>query len=1103
MGLPLLRGTTEGADCDGCPFSRDGKPHNAVVSEYPADPAFLVVGEGPGRTEVLMRRPFVGPSGQVLDKALKAAGRNRDEVFIGNSTLCLPTKDNDVSLRELAGKACHRRLMKELAKFPGKPILTLGAVAARAIIPKEVFDAIDPPEVAPSHKRKQKDKQAAIHKAEQVKSKKLAKLKDARFVQLINQFVDDKVGESWRKELRKTVEAQFGTLKVPKGEKLSKTATAQNKEIRNKRFQAIVNDLYENHNDVYTTIKDKVDKEFENAKLEDIQRKLKDEKEDKKQLSFFDNTFENTLNKNILAFGKDGEKPAAVKKRLEKENPKLLKQFIKDADDAAKQLQFNALEDKEKTARLAVEAEAKAKQTKKKSNKKVGISDIAGTVFKVTIDDGTNVERIVIPAVHPAAILRGGGKAILGSHTPDLAFWNIVSDAAKVNAISQGKDICLDFPINVEFEDSQKAADLFWEFYRRAIDAGSFALDLETYVEDPDRHHALQAYVAKIRAIGLATNDWAMSVIWDLLPSWCLALLKYLLLSENTTIIYHNGLYDRTVLAANGFPSAGLWDDTLLAHHATFPGAAHNLQSVTAQFYGVTPWKSEFRNNAETPEKLVRYCARDTYATRKDENALTVWIKRTATERIYELDKKMSTCATGMHLDGVPVSREENNALLTQFISARDESKARVDEMANDPKTLELIWHHLALEQARKQRKSDPEMFSERHKLRVNEMKDKYDRGKWWWKVSANQQIAALLRAKGVQLTELTPTGATKVNKEILESLVEVPIVRDVLRYRENDKLISTFVWPLFDRHLKDGGISYGFADEDDRVHPIWNVHRIAGRWSSGDPVVSNIPKSKVKKMPDGSKKILRPNIRKQYVARARRLFVGFDFAQLEARILALLSKDEWLCGVFASGLDLHREAARIIWPEFDSCDESVQKQLRDNAKPFEYGAFYGADPETLFKALIKEGYAIKREDVYAAYHTLMGKLIGVAKYQTDIFEFASKQPHTLTSFLWGRRRVFPLGQVDRNETLNWPIQTTAADIMNFGLSLMMDRLKKYHQAFPILQIHDAVVFECWEEDAAAIAVDVKECFTQEYSVDNVTVLFPVDIKIANCWADV
>lgn len=1101
MSLPLLRGTTDGADCENCPFSRDGKPHNAVVSEYPEDPAFLVVGEGPGRNEVLWRRPFVGESGKILDKAIAATGRKREEVGILNSTLCFPTKD-DVAIKEQAGKACHRRLMKELARFPGKPILTLGAVAARAIIPKEVLDAIDPPEVAPSHKRKQKDKQAALHKAEQVKAKKLAKLKDDRFVQLINQFIDDKAGEPWRRELKKRVEEEFKTAKASKGEKLSKATNTHNKEVRNKRFQAIVNFLYENYNDVYTEIKTKVDKEFENAKLEDIQKKLKEEKEDKKQLSFFDNSFETTLNNNILAAGKDGEKLAAIKKRLEKEDPKLLKRFVKEADEEAKKLQFNALEDKERGLRLAAEAEEKAKQAKKKSKKKVGISDIAGTVFKVTIADGTGIERVVIPAVHPAAILRGGGKAILGSHTPDLAFWNIVSDAAKVNAIAQGKDIFLDFPIHVEYEDKDKAADLFYEFYRRAIDGGSFALDLETYVDDPDRHHALQAYVAKIRAIGLATNDWSMSVLWELLPSWALALLKYLLLSEKYTIILHNGLYDRTVLAANGFPSAGPWEDTLLQHHSTFPGAAHNLQSVTAQFYGVTPWKSEFRNNAETPEKLVRYCARDTYATRKDENALTVWIKRTNTERCYDLDKKMSACATGMHLDGVPVSREENDALLSQFITARDESKQRVEEMAEDPKTIELIWHHLALEQARKQRKSDPEMFSERHKLRVGEMKEKFDRGKWWWKVSANQHVAALLRAKGVQLTELTPTGATKVNKEILESLVEVPIVRDVLKYRENDKLISTFVWPLFDRHLKDGGISYGFADENDRVHPIWNVHRISGRWSSGDPVVSNIPKSKIKKMPDGSKKVLRPNIRKQYVARKHRLFVGFDYGQLEARILALLSKDEWLCNVFATGLDIHREAARIIWPEFDSCNESIQKQLRDNAKPFEYGAFYGADPETLYKALIKEGYAIERADVYKAYHTLMDRLHGVARYQTNIFEFASKPPFTLTSFLWGRRRVFPLGQVDRNETLNWPIQTAAADIMNFGMSLMVDRLMKYRNAYPVLQIHDAAVFECWEEDAQPIAKDVDDCFAQEHCIDGVTVPFPVDIKISNCWAE-
>lgn len=1106
MAPPLLRGTTEYADCANCPFARNGQPNNPVLAEFPEKPAFLLIGDHPGRNETLFRRPFIGETGKIVEKMLGASGRTRSEVLIGNAFLCLPT--DDPHLKEQAAKACSMRLKMELRRFPGVPILSLGSIAARAIIPKATLDAIDPPEGAPSHKRKQKAKLATLNKAAQAQARKLDKLRDQLKVQYLDAFIKT---QDFRQALLKDLAIRYP--RPPKLEKgVSSALRAKHKEAftesTRKRHLAVIEYLQKHDEKTLTAILQRVDDELEANSIEVIWAQQKAERLTKKTQTREERIRREALSEIYVRSGLADPGTKALTKaqldkiegKLTKENPALLEKLRQQATLAANKILTEDLVQREATQRAQAAGQEELEKQKKRHHKKIGITDIAGTVFKVDVD-GTG-ERVVIPTINPAAIMRSAGRALLGAHTPDLAFWNVVSDAAKLNAIANGKDIFLHFPIQVEWNDSVRAAELFLEFYRRALDHGSFALDLETYVEDNERHHALQAYKAKIRAIGFATDDWAISVLWDLLPSWCLALLKYLLLSQRVTKIYHNGLYDRTVLAANSFPSAGPWQDTLLKHHVTFPGAAHGLQTVTAQFYAVTPWKSEFRNNEETPEALTKYNAKDTFSTKKIDNALTVWIQRTNTERIYDLDKKMSACASGMHLDGVPVNREANQELLTQFLTARTESRERVEAITRDPETLKLIWHHLAFEQAGKRRKLDPESFTERHKLRMAEMAEASEKRKWFWKISANQHVAALLRSQGVQLMARTQTGLTKVNKEILEALVEVPAVREVLRFRENDKLISTFIWPLFDRELADGSVSYGFADPDDRVHPIWSIHKISGRWASSDPVCSNIPKSKIRKMPDGSKKILRPNIRRQFIAPPRRTFVGFDFAQLEARILAMVSKDAFLCWVFNSKLDIHREAARIIWPEFDTLNESFQKQLRDNAKPFEYGAFYGADPSTLYKQLLKEGYAITEADVYKAYFTLMNKLQGVAAYQQNVVDFAMKPPFTLQTFLMQRKRIFPLGNADRNECLNWPIQAAGADIMNFGMSRMMERIVNYRQAFPILQIHDAAVFECWEDDAEAILADVIECFTQEHVVDGVTIPFPVDAKIARSWAD-
>lgn len=1058
----LNRGTAALAQCDKCPFSKYDKPNAPVFSEYPDDPLFVVIGEGPGRNEVLLKRPFVGPSGQVVNKMLKWAGVDREKVFVGNATLCQPIGAADEALKLEAAKACSARLKMELKKFPGKPVLALGGVAAKALIPEDVLLAIEPPDKLPSHKRKVKSKLK-----EEARKKRLDAAQQKRRLTVLTE------------QALKEFPPEDGT-KAAKKQAAANAALVAEQRLGQMTGNAALGDVH--------AIEQlgQLDQEVNRwLKLGSLRQQLFDQHmKDKHRPGQKKPTRRLMTSLAVEALermekGAARGESAAITKLVELE--------------ACVEAILNPPPKEKKPAAPNPNAPPKKKRG-------VGISDIASTHFRIDLKDSTG-ERSLIPTIHPAAILRGGGKVLAGTHTPDLAFWNLVSDTAKVKALALGHPVQLTFNIETEYENSQRAAELFLRIYHAAIEHGEYALDLETYVEDDERHHALQAYMAKVRALGLATPTYSVSVLWDLLPAWCFHLLRTLLIHPRVKKTFHNGLYDRTVLEANSFPVDGPWEDTLLGHHAAFPGMAHNLQMVTAQFKAVEPWKSEFRNNEETPDRLTLYNARDTQATAVIRPGISMWIQRTKSEQVYAMDRKMAECASMMHLHGVPMSRDVNSELFTQFSDVIKATRHNVEALLDDADRRKQVWHHLAFEQAKRQRKTDPDDFRQRHAIRLAETEQKFAKGRWAWKISANQHVAALLRSLGVQLLHLTDTGATKVNREILEGLIEVPVVREILRFRENDKRLMTFVWPIFDRLLKDGSTAYGFADPYDRVHPIWSIHKISGRWASTDPVCSNVPKEKIKKHPDGRIEIIVPNLRAQVVAPPGRMLVGFDYAQLEARILALVSGDQWLCNVFAQGLDIHREAAKIIFPGFEEKDPKIQKQLRDLAKPFEYGAFYGADPETLYKALVKAGHSMKREDVFKAYYTLMGRLEGLAKYQQNIVVVASQPPFEITSFLLKRRRCFPMGEADRNECLNFPIQSSAADIMNTGMERMMGRLHRYKQAFPILQIHDAAVFECWEDDAERLLVDVIDAFTQEYEVNGIRVPFGVDAKIARSWA--
>jgi DNA polymerase len=68
------------AACTRCPLYEDAT--QVVPGEGPADASLMLVGEQPGDKEDLAGRPFVGPTGQLLDRALAEAGIDRDKTYI-------------------------------------------------------------------------------------------------------------------------------------------------------------------------------------------------------------------------------------------------------------------------------------------------------------------------------------------------------------------------------------------------------------------------------------------------------------------------------------------------------------------------------------------------------------------------------------------------------------------------------------------------------------------------------------------------------------------------------------------------------------------------------------------------------------------------------------------------------------------------------------------------------------------------------------------------------------------------------------------------------------------------------------------------------------
>lgn len=131
------------AKCDKCELKYQ---HNLKQSCFAYQPlpaswnGIMIVGEGPGRTEVVEGRPFIGPSGKLLDALLKAEGAKLDDCYITNATLCRPPEKKDKAEKNAfmdrfphAVHSCLSRLEEEIARVRPRVIVTLGAAALVAL----------------------------------------------------------------------------------------------------------------------------------------------------------------------------------------------------------------------------------------------------------------------------------------------------------------------------------------------------------------------------------------------------------------------------------------------------------------------------------------------------------------------------------------------------------------------------------------------------------------------------------------------------------------------------------------------------------------------------------------------------------------------------------------------------------------------------------------------------------------------------------------------------------------------------------------------------------------------------------------------------------
>lgn len=120
-------------ECTRCMLSRTRD--RLVFGEGSPTARLVFVGEGPGREEDRLGRPFVGEAGKLLDRIIFAMGLTRKDVYICNVVKCRPPKNRDPKNDEI--ETCIPFLKKQLELIQPEALCLLGRVAGRALLGPE------------------------------------------------------------------------------------------------------------------------------------------------------------------------------------------------------------------------------------------------------------------------------------------------------------------------------------------------------------------------------------------------------------------------------------------------------------------------------------------------------------------------------------------------------------------------------------------------------------------------------------------------------------------------------------------------------------------------------------------------------------------------------------------------------------------------------------------------------------------------------------------------------------------------------------------------------------------------------------------------------
>ncbi len=480
--------------------------------------------------------------------------------------------------------------------------------------------------------------------------------------------------------------------------------------------------------------------------------------------------------------------------------------------------------------------------------------------------------------------------------------------------------------------------------------------------------------------------------------------------------IGHHLKFDLEILRANGIRVKGPFFDTMLAHALIAPGMKHDLDLLAESFlqYSTIKLKDiaapgarkrELDTSGISVEVMGKYSAEDADITLQLSGILKKQVKESGMQELFRtVELPLLPVLADMEFTGIRVLPESLEKASVKVGAIIDGLRERIEEAAGHP-------------------------------LNLNSPK----------------QLGDFLfgELELVKKPKKTRTGQFVTDEDTLSALAPGhPIVADILAYRENMKLKSTYLDTL-PKYI---------CPRDGRIHTQFHqMLTTTGRLASQDPNLQNIPvRTEQGRL-----------IRTAFVpASDEYTMLSADYSQIELRIMAALSGDPAMCEAFQAGRDIHTETAARV---YGISRDEVEVTMRRAAKTVNFGIIYGISAFGLSQRL-----GCSRSEAATLIENYFTQFPVVKSFMENLVHKAEKTGYAET--LLGRRRMIPeinsanktIKSAAERTAINTPIQGTAADMIKIAM-IHVNKLLEGTRSRLILQIHDELLVDLHKDETDLI----------------------------------